>query len=73
MNINFQDRNATVTTSGNFRGETDISVDTNLDGVKLMLEAIYEKMNTEDLISTLDEDQIKEIVKYYEEELKDDK
>ena len=67
MNIKFKLDDTTISIGPTYNRELDIDLNTNVNDVKEILKAIYDEMSMDDFISTLDQDQINDIVEYSKE------
>jgi len=69
MNIKAKLDNTYITMSSTHRNEIEIDINTDKDGVKELLYGIYDVLNMDDFISTLDDDQKSEILEEMDDEI----
>ena len=65
MTIEIQGKYSDINISVNYNGAFVIEFKNDKKVYEALLDAIYEKMNTEDFIATFDYDQMAEISKYF--------
>jgi len=65
MELDIKLDNSYMTISKTYNAELHIQMTTDIDDVKQILNSIYDVMNMDDFISTLNDDQMQEISEHY--------